>query len=150
MALERLRECHYGVSLPFVSSLVPGIGVERRQFIFLFYVHTYSIHIYLYHNLRNQNVEFPIKSLFFNNRLFLNVIKTIILCSYYRALEEGWGREGEDALGVLFLLFLQGFIFDCFFFLLAISVLLASVLSLTVAKTMTCSKYSKNKIFFLL
>lgn len=118
MALERLREYHYGVSLPFVSSLVPGIGVERRQFIFLFYVHTYSIHIYLYHNLRNQNVEFPIKSLFCNNRLFLNVIKTIILYSYYRALEEGWRREGEDSLGALFLLFLQGFIFDCCFFFL--------------------------------
>lgn len=77
-------------------------------------MHTYSIHIYLYHNLRNQNVEFPIKSLFFNNHLFLNVIKTIILYNYYRALWEDWEREGEDALGVLFLLFLQGFIFGCF------------------------------------
>lgn len=59
---------------------------------------------------------------------------------------------GEDALGVLFLLFLQGFIFDFFFFfLLAISVLLASVLSLTtVAKIMTCSKDFKTKYFFLL
>lgn len=53
--------------------------------------------------------------------------------------------------GVLFLLFLQGFIFDFFFFfLLAISVLLASVLSLTVAKIMTCSKDFKTKYFFLL
>lgn len=51
--------------------------------------------------------------------------------------------------GVLSLLFLQGFIFD-FFFFLAISVLLASVLSLTVAKIMTCSKDFKTKYFFLL
>lgn len=57
---------------------------------------------------------------------------------------------GEDALGGLFLPFLQGFIFDFFFFLLAISVLLASVLSLTVAKIMTCSKDFKTKYFFLL
>lgn len=56
---------------------------------------------------------------------------------------------GEDALGGVFLPFLQGFIFD-FFFLLAISVLLASVLSLTVAKIMTCSKDFKTKYFFLL
>lgn len=54
---------------------------------------------------------------------------------------------GEDALGVLFLLFLQGFIFDFFFFSLAISVLLASVLSLTVAKIMTCSKDFKTRNF---
>lgn len=146
MALERLRECH-GVSLPFVSSLVPGIGVERRQFIFLFYVHTYSIHIYLYHNLRNQNVEFPIKSLFFNNRLFLNVIKTIILYSYYRALGDGAGRE-KMLWGFCFCFsFRVLFLIVLFFFLLAISVLLASVLSLTVAKTMTCSKYFKTKYF---
>lgn len=77
------------------------------------------------------------------------MIRTIILYSYYWALGEGGG--GEDALGVLFLLFLQGFIFDFFFFfLLAISVLLASVLSLTVAKIRTCSKDFKTKYFFLL
>lgn len=33
------------------------------------------------------------KSLFFNNQLFLNVIRTIILYSYYRASGEGEGRE---------------------------------------------------------
>lgn len=77
------------------------------------------------------------------------MIRTIILYSYYWALGEG--GVGEDALGVLFLLFLQGFIFDFFFFfLLAISVLLASVLSLTVAKIRTCSKDFKTKYFFLL
>ena len=77
------------------------------------------------------------------------MIRTIILYSYYWALGEG--GVGEDARGVLFLLFLQGFIFDFFFFfLLAISVLLASVLSLTVAKIRTCSKDFKTKYFFLL
>lgn len=44
------------------------------------------------------------------------MIRTIILYSYYWALGEG--GVGEDALGVLFLLFLQGFIFDFFFFFL--------------------------------
>lgn len=56
---------------PFVSSLVPGSRVEKEA-IFLFYVHTYSIHIYLYHILLNQKVGFPIKYLFFNNRLVFN------------------------------------------------------------------------------
>lgn len=151
MALERLRKCHFLVSLPFVFSLVPDSGMERRQFIFLFYVHTYSIHIYLYHNLQNQKVEFPMESLFYNNRLFLNVIRTIILYSYYRALGEGEGREKIlwgfcfcFSFRVLFLIVLF-----CFF-LLAISVLLASVLSLTVAKMTTCSKDFKTKYFFLL
>lgn len=63
MALERLREHHYWVSLPFVSSLVPGSGGEKEIF-FLFYVHTYRIHIYLYHSLTSQKVEFPMESLF--------------------------------------------------------------------------------------
>lgn len=83
------------------------------------------------------------ESLFFNNQLFLNVIRTIILYSYCRAFG---GGEGEDALGILFLLFFQGFILDCFVFFLAISVLLASVLSLTVAKIWYVAKIVKQNI----
>lgn len=64
--MERLRECYYFP--PFVSSLVPGNRVDKEA-IFLFYVHTYSIHIYLYHILLNQKVGFPMKYLFFNNQL---------------------------------------------------------------------------------
>lgn len=41
---------------PFVSSLVPGSRVEKEA-IFLFYVHTYSIHIYLYHILHGKLVS---------------------------------------------------------------------------------------------
>lgn len=116
---------------------------KRKQFIFLFYVHTYSIHIYLYYNVRSQKVEFPVKSLFFNNRLFFNVIKTTILYSY-----EGFGEGREKMLwGFCFCFSFRVLFFDCFFFLLAISVLLASLLSLTVAKIMTCSKYFKTKYF---
>lgn len=34
MALERLRKHHYWVFLPFVSSLVPGSGVEKETVYF--------------------------------------------------------------------------------------------------------------------
>lgn len=68
MALERLREHHYWVSLPFVSSLVPGSGVEKETvYFFILCAHIPYTYIYLYHNLRNQKVEFPMESLFFNN-----------------------------------------------------------------------------------
>lgn len=40
------------------------------------------------------------KSLFFNNCLFLNVIRTIILYSYYMAFGEGEG--GEELWGFRF------------------------------------------------
>lgn len=46
--------------------------------------------------------------------LFLNVIRTIMY-SYYRAFEEGAGGRSYSEGFVL--LFLQGFIFDCFFLL---------------------------------
>lgn len=95
--MERLRECY--CFPPFVSSPVPGNRVDKEA-IFLFYVHTYSIHIYLYHILLNQKVGFPMKYLFFNNQLVLNVI-WIIMYSYHRAFE-GWG--GEASLRGLFCL----------------------------------------------
>lgn len=88
---------------------------KGKQFIFLFYVHTYSIHIYiyLYYSVRNQKVEFPMKSLFFNNRLFLNVIRTIILYSY-----EGFGEGRENMLwGFCFCFSFRVLFFDFFFFL---------------------------------
>lgn len=55
------------------------------------------------------------KSLFFNNRLFLNVIRTIILYSYYRALGEGrekmlWGFCFCFSFRVLFLIVLGFFL----------------------------------------
>lgn len=81
-----------GFSLPFVSSLVPGSGVKEET-VYFFILCAHSIHIYLYHNLRNQKVEFPMESVFFNNQLFLNVIRTIILYSYYRAFGEREDRE---------------------------------------------------------
>lgn len=112
-------------------------------YFFILCAHIQYTYIYLYHNLRNQKVEFLMESLFFNNQLFLNVIRTIILYSYCRAFG---GGEGEDALGILFLLFFQGFILDCFVFFLAISVLLASVLSLTVAKIWYVAKIVKQNI----
>lgn len=88
------------------------------------------------------------KSLFFNNCLFLNVIRTIILYSYYMAFGEGEG--GRSCSGDFVSAFPSGFYFDCFVFFLLAIVLLASVLSLTLAKIMTCSKYFKTKYFFLL
>lgn len=74
------------------------------------------------------------------------MIRTIILYSYYRAFGEGEGRE-KMLWGFCFC-FSFRVLFLIVFFLLAISVLLASVLSFTVAKIMTCSKDFKNKIFF--
>lgn len=145
-ALERLRDVTY-CSLPSVSSLVPGNAVERRQFIFLCYVHTYSIHIYLYHNLRNQKVEFPMESLFFNNQLFLNVIKTIILYSY-----RVWGGHlgGRRCSGGFVSAFPSGFYFWLFFVLFCFFVghfCIAGICANTVAKIMTCSKDFKTKYF---
>lgn len=105
--MERLRECY--CFPPFVSSPVPGNRVDKEA-IFLFYVHTYSIHIYLYHILLNQKVGFQWNTCFLIINLFLNVI-WIIMYSYYRAFE-GWG--GRSFSEGFVLLFLQGFIFDCF------------------------------------
>lgn len=48
MALERLRECHFGVSLPFVSSLVPGIGVEKETvYFFILCAHIQYTYIFI-------------------------------------------------------------------------------------------------------
>lgn len=48
MALERLRECHYGVSLPFVSSLMPGIGVKKETvYFFILCAHIQYTYIFI-------------------------------------------------------------------------------------------------------
>lgn len=106
--MERLRECY--CFPPFVSSPVPGNRVDKEA-IFLFYVHTYSIHIYLYHILLNQKVGFPMKYLFFNNQL---VFKCDL--NYNVQLLQGFWRVGREKLlwGVCSA-FPSGFYFWLFF-----------------------------------
>lgn len=55
------------------------------------------------------------KYLFFNNQLVFKCDLNYIMYSYYRAFEEGAG--GRSCSEGFVLLFLQGFIFDCFFLL---------------------------------
>lgn len=64
-----LGEAVGNVFTRFFSHLSPvwcQVNRVEKETIFLFYVHTYSIHLYLYHNLQNQKVEFPMEYLFFN------------------------------------------------------------------------------------
>lgn len=78
------------------------------------------------------------KYLFLIINLFLNVIRTIMY-SYYRAFEEGEGGRSYS----------EGFF--CFSFRVLFLIVFSCqpyVLSLTVAKIMTCSKDFKTKYFF--
>lgn len=96
---------------PFQCQVVKWKGDS----LFLYSLCTHTVYIYIYITVyETKKLSFQWNPCFFNNQLFLNVIRTIILYSYYRV----WGRVGEDALGGLFLPFLQGFIFDFFFFFL--------------------------------
>lgn len=48
MALERPRECRYGASLPLVSSLVPGNGVEKETvYFFILCAHMQYTYIFI-------------------------------------------------------------------------------------------------------
>lgn len=103
-----------GMSFSGFPSLLSPIQYQvvrwKGDGLFFYSMCTHTVYIYIYITVyETKKLSFQWNPCFFNNQLFLNMIRTIILYSYYRAL--GRGEGGRRCSGGFVSAFPSGFYF---------------------------------------